>query len=203
MRIGKLSCHQLSERSIFINGVQFFVCTRCLGIYVGLLLAFLLAIGSKEFRRKDFHLQWFFLLLTPMALDGVTQLAGLRESTNFLRLFTGLLAGIGIGWLTAMILGKALANFGRFAQVEGAFPSPKTAGLTLAAGLAAFLLMMPLLGNASFAGGELVYWALTVACILSLLTIQAVVLLMVAELLFRPNYALERKINEIEGKEKR
>lgn len=37
-----------------------------------------------------------FLLLVPGGIDGTTQLFGERESTNVLRLLTGLLLGIGV-----------------------------------------------------------------------------------------------------------
>jgi len=79
------------------------ICARCLGIYAGLL------VGLLAFR----VLPWFteramriaaFLAVTPLAIDGLTQLAGLRESTNPLRLATGIAAGFAFGmWaLTAV-----------------------------------------------------------------------------------------------------
>ena len=36
------------------------------------------------------------LLLIPSGIDGTTQLFGERESTNSLRIFTGLLLGVGV-----------------------------------------------------------------------------------------------------------
>lgn len=202
MRIGHMVCHQIPERSISINGVQFFVCARCMGIYIGFMIAFLLALYYREFKRDDFHFKWCVLLLMPMAFDGTTQLVGLRESTNLLRLFTGMAGGIAMGWLTAMILGRALSHLGRFELEGGALPSAKTGGLTLSSAALAFLLMLRLLDNALLSFGTFVYWMLTAVSILSIVTIQVVILLMAIELLFRPNFALERKIKEIEGKER-
>lgn len=42
-------------------------------------------------------------LITPMLLDGTTQLMGIRKSNNKLRFITGLIAGIGIGVLVKSI----------------------------------------------------------------------------------------------------
>ena len=37
------------------------------------------------------------LLLIPAVVDGTSQLKGLRESNNYLRFFTGLIGGLGLG----------------------------------------------------------------------------------------------------------
>lgn len=79
-------CHQLPERSFFLFGHQLPVCARCLGIYAG---AFL----GSFFAKKESPSPWVLVAgLFPMAVDGGTQLL-FRESTNFLRLTTGLIAG--------------------------------------------------------------------------------------------------------------
>jgi uncharacterized membrane protein len=45
-----------------------------------------------------------FLAVTPLALDGLTQLAGFRESTNPLRIATGIAAGIAFGlWVLSAV----------------------------------------------------------------------------------------------------
>lgn len=79
-------CHQLPERSFFLVGHQLPVCARCTGIYFG---AF---IGSFFARAKSPPPLFLVAALIPMALDGGTQLL-FRESTNALRLATGLIAG--------------------------------------------------------------------------------------------------------------
>lgn len=79
-------CHQLPERSFFLFGHQLPVCARCTGIYFG---AFLGSFCAREKAPP----RWVFIGgVTPLVLDGVTQLF-FRESTNVLRLITGLLAG--------------------------------------------------------------------------------------------------------------
>lgn len=82
-------CHKMPERSFFVRGRQFHLCARCTGIVVGYCLSPI-----------TFLLSWnviiisFMLYVFLMALDGFTQLWKLRESTNFIRLLTGLGFGL-------------------------------------------------------------------------------------------------------------
>jgi len=74
------------------------VTERNLAIFVGL-LAFgvaYAAVRRRQLRAASFP--QFALLIAPMALDGVTQLVGWRESTWELRIATGVLFGIASGW---------------------------------------------------------------------------------------------------------
>ena len=79
------------------------ICARCTAIYGGLLAGIVLmrllpAIGERAARIA------MFAAATPLGIDGLTQLTTLRESTNALRIATGLAAGIGFAlWaLTAV-----------------------------------------------------------------------------------------------------
>jgi uncharacterized membrane protein len=75
-------------------------CERDLGIFLGLLLFGLLY--AARWRRAALRPSSYLVyaaLITPMALDGLTQLAGWRESTWELRLATGLLFGVASAWL--------------------------------------------------------------------------------------------------------
>ena len=88
----RVLCHGMPQRCLEIAGVPMPICARCFAIYAGL------AAGIVIF--------WILPLLTagaaryvliaaaiPMAIDGLTQLAGLRESTNLIRIATGLAVG--------------------------------------------------------------------------------------------------------------
>jgi uncharacterized membrane protein len=95
-------CHQLPERSFFGGGTQVPVCARDTGIYVGFLISLVLISAlHKGDRPREFPAPagWvaIALMIGAMAVDGLTQLVGLRTSTNDLRLITGLLAGYAIG----------------------------------------------------------------------------------------------------------
>jgi len=95
-------CHQLPDRSFFGGGVQLPVCARDTGIYIGILVSLALISrlhqGSRP-RELPTRSGWIAiaLMIGTMALDGGTEYAGLRSTTNELRLITGLLAGFAIG----------------------------------------------------------------------------------------------------------
>jgi len=114
--IGSYICHQLPSHSLFINGNQLFVCARDTGIYLGILFCLGMIYALKEYRRGEVNLGVLLVLVLPMAIDGTSQLVGLWEGTNGLRVATGLLAGIGIGYLLVTpMLGRK----------EGKYPSSK------------------------------------------------------------------------------
>lgn len=81
-------CHRLPERSFRVAGRQFHVCARCTGLAVGLALSPLLV----PFRFDALSL--FACSLMLLAADGGSQALNLRTSNNWLRLTTGLLAGV-------------------------------------------------------------------------------------------------------------
>lgn len=85
-------CHGLPQRCLYIWNVPMPICARCTAIYAGLLAGILLFMVLP---RIHAHLARRILAFAavPMFIDGITQLAMLRESTNLLRIETGLLAG--------------------------------------------------------------------------------------------------------------
>jgi len=88
--IGTFSiCHRLPERSFFFRGRQFPFCSRCTGIIIGYWFYPLFI-----FHIVNFSLVLILLLHLPMIIDGTTQMFLNRESTNWLRFVTGLMAGI-------------------------------------------------------------------------------------------------------------
>ncbi len=91
-------CHQLPQRSFFLFGHKLAVCARCTGVYLGLFVggvfaALLLSFGAMQ---KPLGMGVFLVALAPAFVDGTTQLVGLRQSTNVLRLATGFLAGAAV-----------------------------------------------------------------------------------------------------------
>lgn len=102
--IGRLVCHQLPERTLWVGGCYLPVCARDTGAYLGLLLGyFLLPLRRKEANGPP-NLWMTSLMVVPMIVDAVTQWIGLRTSTNELRLITGLLFGIALSPLLVYLL---------------------------------------------------------------------------------------------------
>lgn len=105
-------CHQLPERSLFGGGVQVPVCARDTGIYVGVIVSLLVIAVLQPRRPAGFPSRAVAVLLggfvLTMALDGATSYAGLRETTNAIRLATGLLAGYAIGAVAVPLLNEQL-----------------------------------------------------------------------------------------------
>ena len=99
----RVMCHGRVERAFALFDVPMPICARCTGIYLGLLggialFAVLPLIREEVMRRIS------FAAVTPLALDGLTQLTGLRESTNLLRVITGLVAGLAFGlWILSAV----------------------------------------------------------------------------------------------------
>lgn len=89
---GDRLCHQKVERSFFINGNQMPFCSRCTAIWLGLAIG----LGFMAFYRIQLDEKFLYAIiigLVPIGIDGLGQHFGFWESTNIIRLITGLLAG--------------------------------------------------------------------------------------------------------------
>ena len=95
--IGDIECHQLAERSYFINGNQMPFCARDVGIFAGVAAGF----GLATFVVMNINPLLLMIGLIPMGVDGGVQLVTAYESTNPLRLGTGILAGASLALIIA------------------------------------------------------------------------------------------------------
>lgn len=105
-----LTCHQLPERSFFIFGHKMCYCQRCCAIYSAIFLLGLLYPLLSRVVRKPLRWRWMFALWAPMAIDGFTQLFGLRESNWQLRVLTGVLFALACVWVAFPHLERAFAQ---------------------------------------------------------------------------------------------
>lgn len=106
-------CHQLPERSFFGGGVQVPVCARDTGIYVGFVVGMIaLWLIHRTERPSELAPPFTMALLVGfvgvMAIDGVTSYAGLRSTTNGLRLLTGLMTGLALSAFVVPLLNGQL-----------------------------------------------------------------------------------------------
>lgn len=93
-----VACHQKPEHSFFLSGHQLAVCQRELGIYAGLFGASLV-YHRMSGRMAPMPLRLYVLASTPLVIDGLTQMLGMRESDWLLRVTTGVLFGASTVWV--------------------------------------------------------------------------------------------------------
>ncbi len=91
-------CHRLPDRTFKVRDWYFPVCSRCTGFYIGAFSYFIYVyFFYVEYTTTLILLA--ILMITPTLFDGLTQFFGFRESNNMLRLFTGLMGGVGLAIL--------------------------------------------------------------------------------------------------------
>jgi len=108
----RVACHQLPSHSYFVFGHQAAYCQRDTAIYTTIFVA---GLGFTAIRHRlpPLPWKWFFVLITPMAIDGFTQLFGWRTSNWQLRTITGVLFGLASVWLAYPYLQIGMADLER------------------------------------------------------------------------------------------
>jgi len=119
-----LMCHGIPHRCLTILGTPMPICARCVGIYGGFLVslvAFPIVMKTADSRQRTAGphprllsaVRWLLSIAAlPIFIDGMTQAMGLRESTNPLRLATGLMVGAAFGsWVLVAIETRARQRF--------------------------------------------------------------------------------------------
>ena len=89
-------CHQLPDRSFHLMGHQLGVCSRCFGVYFGLLAG---VLAYPLWRRIDeiepLPRVFLFASIIPMGIDWSLTFFGIWENTHASRFITGLILGVG------------------------------------------------------------------------------------------------------------
>jgi uncharacterized membrane protein len=87
-------CHQQPDRSFYILGEQFAVCSRCFGVYFGLLLGFAVyPLWRNIDDIEPLPRFWLFLSLIPITIDWALTFLGIWQNTYLSRFITGLILG--------------------------------------------------------------------------------------------------------------
>ena len=98
-------CHQLADRSFFLDGFTMTVCARCFCFYLGgLLVASIYLFRDKI---QMWKISIYSLLITPAVLDFILEKLNLYSNLTGLRLLTGLLLGLAIFHLLLVSLTTA------------------------------------------------------------------------------------------------
>jgi uncharacterized membrane protein len=116
----------LSQRRYVGNelaGFKVALCQRDLAIYGSVLAAGLIFALVRD-RLRPPSIKLYLLLLVPMAVDGITQMFGLRESDWFLRSLTGGLFGAASVWLAYPYVDDAMRDVIAVEERRKAAPPP-------------------------------------------------------------------------------
>ncbi len=110
-----LFCHQLPDRSPFIDGTQLAVCHRCIGIYAALALA---VLTYGYLRRWDTRLNpragWILgLSVVPPGVDWLGGVFEIWSNTPTSRIFTGAVFGLAAGYFLARAFSDAFSTSGK------------------------------------------------------------------------------------------
>ena len=88
-------CHQLPERSFHLGVEQLAVCSRCVGVYFGLLAGLLVyPLWRKIDDIEPLPRIWLLLSMVPIAIDWSLTVFGIWENTHLSRFITGLILGV-------------------------------------------------------------------------------------------------------------
>jgi|SRR5205085_2410289 len=93
-RVFAILCHQIPERSFYLDGQPVAVCARCFGIYAGFALGVVCYPLVRSLRRTDTPARlWLLLAALPTGVDFALGFTGLWANTHTSRALTGALLG--------------------------------------------------------------------------------------------------------------
>lgn len=91
-------CHQMPDRSFHILEHKFGVCSRCFGVYFGLLVGFIIYPLVRYIEEiEPLPRVWLFLSMIPIGIDWSLGVFGIWENTFLSRFVTGLILGAACG----------------------------------------------------------------------------------------------------------
>lgn len=89
-------CHQMPERSLHLAGHQLAVCSRCFGVYFGLLAGIVIyPLWRQITDTEPIPRFWLLLSLIPITIDWSLTMFGIWENTHVSRFVTGTILGFG------------------------------------------------------------------------------------------------------------
>lgn len=111
---GRIVCHQLPERSFFIDGRQLPVCARCTGLYLSGVVGMLVWVAWRLARGRGFAAPPRAALLVvavaavPTLISYVTGVAGVWDGSNATRAMLAAPLGLAAGAVAAAVATKDL-----------------------------------------------------------------------------------------------
>lgn len=112
--LGSSLCHQLVERSYFVDGFQMPLCARCLGLHLGFLVSAATILARRDPRLSGLPsirsmIAIGFVMLPAMA-DVVLSYAGIVDTDNTRRAVTGVMFGTALAFLIVPFIHSLLAS---------------------------------------------------------------------------------------------
>ncbi len=105
-------CHQIPERSFHFFAHQIGVCSRCFGVYFGVLLGFAaFPIWRNLVDVEPPARRWLVLATAPLAVDFSLTFFGVWENTHLTRLVSGMILGFACGTYIIPALVEITRNF--------------------------------------------------------------------------------------------
>jgi uncharacterized membrane protein len=108
-------CHQEPSRSFFLFGNQVAICARCLAFYSSVLV-FGMWVGLRNPKPLDWSVA--LLLIFPSLAGVFLQVTHVRESTNLIRVTSGVLLGMAVSLYLFPRAQKILCNLDRHERRE-------------------------------------------------------------------------------------
>lgn len=89
-------CHQIPERSFYINGNPMIICSRCFGIYTGITTLLLLSLFLKSIHQYILKINLKFILIfaLPLLIDWITNFLLSINFSNIVHFLTGIIFSI-------------------------------------------------------------------------------------------------------------
>ncbi len=120
--IGYAICHRIDSHSLHIGDIQFPLCARCTGIYLGVVLGIAVLAGMGRWQAGTLPprrvIVALVLFISIMGVDGINSyttlipgIPSLYQPQNWLRLLTGILTGIAVSGLIYPVFNQTLWHY--------------------------------------------------------------------------------------------
>ena len=108
-------CHQIDERSFFVKGMPFGVCSRCAAIYFGFLIGVLIYPVWRGVSRAAMPSRLFLVIACiPMIVDAFPWRFGMYETTITSRAITGGIVGFTLAFFIVPAAIQAVSELAGF-----------------------------------------------------------------------------------------
>ena len=105
-------CHQIPERSLHLAGFQLAVCSRCFGVYFGLVAGFAVyPLWRTIDEIEPLPRIWLFLSMIPIGVDWSLTIFGIWENTHLSRFVTGTILGFACATYIVPAIVEITRNF--------------------------------------------------------------------------------------------